>query len=190
MLAILPLPELTIVEKPQPDVIQIPLPDPATIPAWVHMALDRWDTSHATYYGYDILRQIYPELHSSYDNPLERQVYRKLRVLALCWQRAGYRTYITSFEKQILDAEIKALENPLSSRRGDMGIQLDMEWILSFIQSRLGSYRVAMGKRHILATLDGISAIYTVCETMGIEVKMESSERTPLRNVLQRRQIA
>jgi len=200
VLAILSQPELTIVEKPQPDIIQIPLPDPATIPAWVHAALDRWETSRATYLGLEVLKMQYPLLQSSYENPMERDVFRKLRCLAISWQNVNYRTYITSFEKMLLDLEIKALKNPLSTRRSDTGNYLDMDWILDFIQKELGGYGagkrgkrqvgIAMGKRHILATLDGISAIYMVCETMGIAVKIASSDRATLQEALQIKRIA
>jgi hypothetical protein len=180
--------------------IQIPLPDPATIPAWVHAALDRWDTSRATYLGLEVLRQQYPLLQSSYDNPMERDVFRKLRVLALSWQRANYRTYITSFEKMLLDAEIKALRNPLSTRRSDTGNYPDIDWILDFIQKEIGGYSggkqrkrqagIIMGKRHILATLDGISAIYTVCDTMGVQVQILSNYNEQLQSGLHSKRIA
>jgi hypothetical protein len=191
---------LALLPKPEPDVIQLPLPAPESIPAWVHAALDRWDTSRATYLGLEVLRQQYPLLQSSYDNPMERDVFRKLRVLALSWQRANYRTYITSFEKMLLDIEIKALRNPLSTRRSDTGNYLDLDWILDFMQKELGGFnagkrgkrhsKIMMGKRHILATLDGISAIYMICETMGLEVKVLSNYQETLRTGLRNERIA
>jgi hypothetical protein len=192
---------LALVPKQTEDTpLQIPLPNPDTIPAWVHAALDRWDTSRATYLGLEVLRQQYPLLQSSYDNPMERDVFRKLRVLALSWQSVNYRTYITSFEKMLLDAEIKALRNPLSTRRSDTGNYPDIDWILNFIQNEIGGYSggkqrkrqagIIMGKRHILATLDGISAIYTICETMGVQVQIMASFKEQLQTPLQNRRIA
>lgn len=195
---------LHIIQKPETDpelkIVQLPLPNPDTIPAWVHAALDRWDTSRATYLGLEVLKHQYPELQSAYENPMERDVFRKLRVLAISWQNVGYRTYITSFEKMLLDIEIKALRNPLSTRRSDTGNYLDLDWILNFMQRELGGYSggkqrrrqtgIAMGKRHILATLDGISAVYMCCETMGIEVKIVSSHKETLQVSLQNKRIA
>jgi hypothetical protein len=187
---------LAVIPKPETDIIQLSLPDPVQIPAWVRAALDRWDTKRATYRGLEVLKQQYPELQSSYDNPMERDVFRKLRVLAISWQNVNYRTYITSFEKMLLDIEIKALKNPLSTRRSDTGNYLDLDWILDFMQRELGGYGsgkrgkrqtgIVMGKRHILATLDGISAIYMVCETMGIEVKVVSSHKVTLQEALRK----
>lgn len=187
---------LAIVPKPDTELpLQLPLPNPDTIPAWVHAALDRWDTRKVTYLGFEVLKQQYAELQSSYDNPMERDVFRKLRILAISWQGVNFRTYITSFEKMLLNAEIKALGQPMSTRRGDLGNQTDMDFILEFIQKELGGYGggkrrkqgtgIVMGKRHILATLDGISAVYMACETLGVDVKIESSQREILQIGLQ-----
>ena len=193
---------VTVEEQPEETPIQIPLPDPATIPPWIHAALDRWDTSRAVYLGYDVLKQMYSELQAS-ESQLERNTLRKLRVLAHLWQYTNYRTYITSFEQQILQAEIKALQHPYALKRamveylerdkhGDWCIveveeyRHDVDWIVHFIQKRLGSFGVIMGIQQILRTLDSISSVYTICDNIGIDVEIVLNQRATLQKELRK----
>jgi hypothetical protein len=185
----------TIIEEtPQ----QLPLPDPDALPAWVRAALDSWDTSHATYWGLDILKAIYKELQTPYHlEKIEQKVFRRLKILARVWQKANFRTYITSFEQQILDAEIEALRKPYSTRlyvyerqvydgEGDYyrvteeSYQHDTDFIVRHIQRKLGSYGVIMGNHQILHTLHSISAVLDACDKMDIKVEIVQSHQRVL----------
>ncbi len=185
---------LAIVERPLPEIIQLPLPNPDELPAWVQMALGRHEIGKSVYIGYNALKELYAVLQQSYSSRIETEVFKKLRVQALAWQQANYRTYITAFEKQILDAEIIALEKPYATKRYEYQRQVlsihgeyewvteeswqhDTDWIISFIQKRLGSYGVIMGKHQILQTLTSVSAVYYACELIGVTTVIMASHR-------------
>jgi hypothetical protein len=183
---------------------QFSLPDPDTLPAWVHAALDRWDTSHATYMGLHVLKYQNPELEKAHGlERIENMAFKHLRYLASLWQYANFRTYVTSFEMQVLEAELAALKMPFALKRyvhqtmcrdsnGDPywiheeTWQHDKAYIINFIQHRLGTYGAIMGRQQIKHTLEKLDAIYTVCEALGVEVQIYQSNQRVLRKKLQR----
>ena len=181
---------LAILEKPTEDTpLQIPLPAPESIPAWVHAALDRWDTSHATYIGLQVTNAQYPELAdvSDMNRKVERAAYSRLRRLATLWQFANYRTFLTSFEMWIMKLELEALEKPYALKRYTHEHVVrdkdgsfyrvtqdtwnhDVNWIAEYIQKRVGAGGYAMGVQQIKYTLKAISHILEVCDELEIHV--------------------
>lgn len=194
------MPEITVLEPPQ----QMPLPDPDELPAWVHAALDKWDTSNATYIGLRVLRENYAALRKPHAlEQVENMAFSHLRHLATLWQFANFRTYVTSFELQVLEAEKEALQKPFALKRytyqtmcrdgnGDVywideeHWQHDRKWIVGFIQKRLGRYGAIMGEHQIQNTLNKLDAIYEVCESLEIEVRVYESHIQPLQQRLRK----
>jgi hypothetical protein len=185
---------MTIVEIEGIATEQRPLPDPDALPAWVKQALSEYTTqSGVLYLGYDTVMRDYEELWNSSSN-LEKMTLRKLRKLAMLWQRSNYRTYVTQLEKQLLEFERDALTHPYATRKqavqvrelnsygewittDSMEDRLDMAFVLSHIQKRLASIRVSMGVQHIKHTLEAVTNIYLVCDLLGVSVATVQSHQ-------------
>lgn len=183
-LAILPKPDIL------PEIIQLPLPDPAQIPAWVHAALDRWDTSHATYIGLQVTTRQYAELNevSPRTRRVERKAFRRLRWLATMWQFANFRTFLTSFEMRLLELELEALQKPyamklyvhkytVQDKDGSYHqvcedtYQHDVDWIANYIQQRMkNEYHYIVGAQYVKHSLKAVSSILEVCAEMDMPV--------------------
>jgi hypothetical protein len=175
---------------------QLPLPNPDALPAWVHAALDEWHTSRALFRGLDVLKQQYEDLNKPHHlEQIERQAFKRLYWLACIWQSANFRTFITSFEQDLLKAEIDVIHgNPLATRlmRDEYTIAnpdgsnhrvideyhvLDWPYIIPKIQKRLGSWGVIMGYHQIRAMLETIDAIYYVCDQLELDVQAVSNQK-------------
>jgi hypothetical protein len=185
---------LAILPKPTDDTpLQIPLPNPDDLPAWVHAALDRYDTSYATYIGLAALmeasRDKCPEIASVSQRTrrVERMAFHRLRWLAITWQSANYRTFLTSFEMRVMELELEALQKPYamklythehivkekdgsSYRVTQDDYQHDVEWIAGYIQKQLGAERYVMDIQYIKSTLQTVSNILEVCNALDTPV--------------------
>lgn len=182
---------------------QLPLPDPEKIPAWVHLQFERYETRNAVFIGYEALKQLYPLLQAAHHlEAIEREAFKRMRFFAYIWQSANYRTYITAFEKQVLEAEIEALEKPYATRHVRVERRVlvgdawrtelvdeyphDVDWIVQFIQRKLGSFGAIMGKHQILHTLSAIDSVMYACDILGVPVRTVAHRRQVLQHTLRR----
>ena len=157
--------------------MQQPLPETSHIPAWVYAALDAHRYDPAIKPGLHGMLSHYPILANSITD-VEHTVFYRLRDLALAWQRANFRTFLTDLELQVMQIEQEVMKLPHASREtGQDERKVNSAFVIEQIQQRLARQQrhnktmVIMNKAQIRAVLDSIDCILTIAEYAGCPVE-------------------
>ncbi|MGB1286782.1 MAG: hypothetical protein ACPG7F_09640, partial [Aggregatilineales bacterium] len=154
---------------------QLSLPDTQHVPAWVYAALDLHSYRDGCKPGLQGMIQDYKELSArpACLTRVENIAFRNMRHLAIAWQRANFRTYLTALEHHVMTLERDVMRLPHSSSAAGQGRIVNTRFVIEEIQQRLakpshgyGSIMI-MTKSQIRDTLDTIDCILTVIEYEG-----------------------